>query len=630
MPEQDLVPGAVRVMPSATTELGWALYRIVRLGVYGRAAEQAPFDVPDALIKDVAEFWRDGPAPFTELHVFALWTGCVWDTSLDRFFEKLPTVVPMGDFHGLALASETAEERKVIEGRIKRLQADKDLLAEYVVLLRQVWDAIGNDWRERWLPSVLETCEWWRKRLAGGRHALDLLPPDHIVFSRNLLALVNAALSKGQVVITPCFFARRGSVVDMPGVLSIGVKVEGRSIFSDVNDAANHVAEIGRLLANRKRMAILASVVASAASPREIAERTGRPQQDIESELTVLSTRGLVTLSDAGYSIVPEALERLLDDVSIWLLQGYSRTARLEAMMAAAEANFRSVFDHAPLAIIQFDLQGRCLSCNPAAQRIFGYSETEVGQLRIVHLLESDSDEDLFDLFEQLKTQATEVRFRTKDGALFWGAVSVALVRRPSGEPHFGYAMIEALNERQAVTDVVTGLPNRAVFFEALNRSTRQMRRSGDPFAILILDLDAFKSINDSLGHSGGDALLRQVADRLVSTLRTSDLASRLGGDEFGVLPIGVKTKEAAVRVAEKIYLATKKPYLVNGKELTSTVSIGIALTSGPADTAESLAERADHAMYAAKRSKTGWALDPMTENLQGGQRGRSEGQAAA
>jgi diguanylate cyclase (GGDEF)-like protein/PAS domain S-box-containing protein len=157
-----------------------------------------------------------------------------------------------------------------------------------------------------------------------------------------------------------------------------------------------------------------------------------------------------------------------------------------------------------------------------------------------------------------------------------------------------------------ALHDVLTGLPNRLFFMERLAQAmARARRRSGETFAVLFMDLDRFKLVNDSLGHPAGDELLGGVARRLLGCLRPSDTVARFGGDEFAVLLEDLAGPAGATRVAERIQEAVATPFTLGGYEVFTGVSIGIALPSGLEDKPEELLQNADTAMYRAKSSRT-------------------------
>jgi diguanylate cyclase (GGDEF)-like protein len=152
-----------------------------------------------------------------------------------------------------------------------------------------------------------------------------------------------------------------------------------------------------------------------------------------------------------------------------------------------------------------------------------------------------------------------------------------------------------------AYHDSLTGLPNRALLTDRLERAVLNAQRTGRPLAVMFLDLDRFKTINDSLGHMSGDALLKEVAGRLCRAVRASDTVARLGGDEFVVLAPHIRDNEEAAQVADKIIATLALPFPLDGHTLHITPSIGISVCPGDGQDVETLMRHADAAMYHAK-----------------------------
>ncbi len=151
--------------------------------------------------------------------------------------------------------------------------------------------------------------------------------------------------------------------------------------------------------------------------------------------------------------------------------------------------------------------------------------------------------------------------------------------------------------------DTLTALPNRILFYDRLNQTITRGRREKELSAVLFLDLDGFKLINDTFGHDVGDALLREAAKRIVACVRESDTVARMGGDEFTVILCNVRTPDSIKRVANNIVEAIARPFVLNGKECLVSVSIGISLHPDNGETAAQLVKIADAAMYLAKHS---------------------------
>jgi diguanylate cyclase (GGDEF)-like protein len=179
-----------------------------------------------------------------------------------------------------------------------------------------------------------------------------------------------------------------------------------------------------------------------------------------------------------------------------------------------------------------------------------------------------------------------------------------------------GYRLGRASSREEALRDVLTGLPNRALFTDRVERALMAAKREGTHPVVMLLDLDRFKEVNDTLGHPAGDELLRLIGPRIASVLRSSDTVARLGGDEFGVLLPDAPSAGAGVEVAEKIMVALEAPFALDGVELEIGASLGIAVFPDHGEDVETLVQRADVAMYGAKAGRTGSeisAADPLS-----------------
>lgn len=162
--------------------------------------------------------------------------------------------------------------------------------------------------------------------------------------------------------------------------------------------------------------------------------------------------------------------------------------------------------------------------------------------------------------------------------------------------------------QHRTLHDTLTGLPNRVLLRDRVEQAIATAERANETIAVLVMDLDGFKDVNDTLGHSAGDAFLRRVAERLRACLRRSDTVARIGGDEFACVLPGV-TGEGALRAAEKIAVALREPFQVEGTSNTAEASIGVALYPRDGKDADTLLRRADTAMYNAKRTRAGASL---------------------
>jgi diguanylate cyclase (GGDEF)-like protein/PAS domain S-box-containing protein len=266
-------------------------------------------------------------------------------------------------------------------------------------------------------------------------------------------------------------------------------------------------------------------------------------------------------------------------------------------------------------AIIGKGLDGTILSWNRGAERIYGFTAAEAVGRSLAELTVPPERRDEFAEIlariargERIKTHET-VR-RTKSGGLLDVSLTVSPVRDDQGRIVGGSAIARDITARkraeeeilhQAFHDPLTGLPNRRLFRDRLDQALARARREGLLLAVGFLDLDGFKAVNDTLGHAGGDLLLRQVAQRLQRCLREDDTVARVGGDEFTILLSTLRQREDAGLVAEKILGTVARPFRLERHEVPVSASLGLAVFPRHGGEAETLLRNADRALYRAK-----------------------------
>jgi diguanylate cyclase (GGDEF)-like protein/PAS domain S-box-containing protein len=284
-----------------------------------------------------------------------------------------------------------------------------------------------------------------------------------------------------------------------------------------------------------------------------------------------------------------------------------------EAELREAQERFRSAFEHAPIGMALAGIDGELFRVNRALARMLGRAEDELLGLSLFDLTHPADQATIRSQVDRLVTgeigsYQVEQRYLHTDGREVWTAISASLVRDSAGTPMYVVHQIEDVTARrrdgerlahQAIHDPLTGLPNRLLFVERLRRALAEDRAAHT--AILFLDLDHFKVINDSLGHSAGDRLLVTIADRLRNAVRPNDTVARFGGDEFTVLCRGVPDEQVAADIAQRIAAAVAKPVQLAEGEVYVTISVGIALAGADLETPETLLRNADAAMYRAK-----------------------------
>jgi diguanylate cyclase (GGDEF)-like protein len=217
---------------------------------------------------------------------------------------------------------------------------------------------------------------------------------------------------------------------------------------------------------------------------------------------------------------------------------------------------------------------------------------------------------------EQAQGFKSIYRLLARDGRVVWVRDEAAIVRDEAGRPLILQGVIHDITEQklleeqlqyQAFHDGLTQLANRSLFADRVQRALVASSRTGARVAVLFLDLDDFKSVNDTLGHAVGDQLIKEVADRLRAALRTSDTAARLGGDEMAVLLEGCD-ETGAERVAQKIIASLQAPFMLAGRAVPVRASVGVAVSSPGKVAVDELLSDADAAMYATKsRGKGGY-----------------------
>ncbi|MFE0257966.1 putative bifunctional diguanylate cyclase/phosphodiesterase [Streptomyces sp. NPDC059010] len=280
----------------------------------------------------------------------------------------------------------------------------------------------------------------------------------------------------------------------------------------------------------------------------------------------------------------------------------------------ATEARFRAVFEGAAIGIGIADLSGNVLQVNGALLRMFGVSEQTMHGRNVMEWTHPEDAPQTWKLYDELvrgdrEHYHLEKAFYRPDGTVLWTNLTVSLLRDADGEPQYQLALMEDTTERrllnlrlryEATHDALTGLPNRTFFFERLEKALGA--GEGQRFGLCYLDLDGFKTVNDSLGHAAGDRLLVEVADRLQSCATApGEMVARLGGDEFVALTTGPDTEREVDELAARIMNVLIAPISIDGRELTVRGSIGIV--EGPAgerSPAEVL-RSADITMYRAK-----------------------------
>lgn len=290
-----------------------------------------------------------------------------------------------------------------------------------------------------------------------------------------------------------------------------------------------------------------------------------------------------------------------------------------QAELNRAQARYRHLFASMRDAIIIADLSRIIIDANqPAMRMLFGYETQEIlGQSTA--MLYADPGEfemagrEVFDRQAIAEGKLLDTRFRRKSGEVFHGELSALKLHDDKGVAIGNIGIVRDITERKrheeqlkhlATHDELTGLANRALLLDRLEQSIHYARRSKRFVAVLLLDLDRFKVINDSLGHAFGDKVLCAVGKRLQQAVREADTVVRLGGDEFAILLAEVAEVEDVGLIAAKILRLLAEPHRLDGREVTLTASMGLSLYPKDSDDSATLIRNADMAMYRAKKDK--------------------------
>lgn len=290
---------------------------------------------------------------------------------------------------------------------------------------------------------------------------------------------------------------------------------------------------------------------------------------------------------------------------------------KTELALQQSEERFRNAFGTAAVGMAIFGLDGRWLEVNAAICRMLGYTEQELLNKTFFDITHPDDlDLDLQFIKKllngELEHYQIEKRYFHQSGEIIFVLLNVSPVRNESGEVIHFVSQIENITSRKveserirqmAYHDTLTGLPNRRLFDESISHALAHAKRGGFPVALMFVDVDHFKKINDTHGHDVGDEILKAIAERMKHCLRQTDVLSRVGGDEFIVLLTEIKKPEDARLVAEHILETVSQPLLVHTHSFQVTLSIGVAIYDGGSEieTVSSLTKKADLALYEVK-----------------------------
>lgn len=301
------------------------------------------------------------------------------------------------------------------------------------------------------------------------------------------------------------------------------------------------------------------------------------------------------------------------------IVRDISKRKATERALQESERRYRALFEQSLDAIFITDLDGYILNANSGTAQMLGYDIEELIGMHASLLSAPAEREDTAQIFTALTQGATLPAYERvacrKDGSLFPVEVRIVLVRDEDGTPLYLQSTSHNITERKniekqlhylATHDPLTGLPNRSLFFERLEQALERARKNRTRVAVLFMDLDGFKEVNDTYGHTVGDHLLQAMARRLEASFREADTLARMGGDEFTLIFEDILSLKQATVLSERVLALFKAPFILNREKIMVGASLGLSLFPDDGEDVEHLVNEADNAMYEAKRNGKG------------------------
>ncbi|HEX6547700.1 MAG TPA: EAL domain-containing protein [Candidatus Dormibacteraeota bacterium] len=483
----------------------------------------------------------------------------------------------------------------------------------------QAWDDIPSSWRGGPIKSAAAVPLLVGDRALGGlvarSESLAHFTDERLELMSLLAAQVAPALAAARLHADLVSSEHRFR--SLFETIACGVLVQGPGgIVLDANRAAEDMLGLSLEEMRGRRSTELWSVENSR-RPALLALESRRPIRN--HELAIRRRDGFVRWFQADSIPVLDAMGRAVQVVTS--LIDVTERHRAQDALRESEERFRAVFDRAGIGIARLRLDAVIEDANPALCAMLGYDRAEViGHTPGDFMHNEDWDRNELEAVADGKVPSlqAEIRYLKRDGTEMWGNTTLTAVPGPDGKPAFLIGMVEDFTERkkqeaalshQALHDALTDLPNRTLLNDRLRQAIRVAHRERHKLALLVMDLDRFKEVNDTFGHQAGDILLRDVAARLRSGLRGSDTVARLGGDEFAILLGHVETIEGAITTARKLLESLEAPFQIEAEDVQIGASLGIAVFPDHGGDADLLMRHADVAMYVAKRGATGFAI---------------------
>jgi len=322
-------------------------------------------------------------------------------------------------------------------------------------------------------------------------------------------------------------------------------------------------------------------------------------------------------LSENLDKLSPQEQQNLLYELRVHQIELEMQNESLRQTKDELESSrerYFNLYDLAPVGYFTQNKEGLILEANLTAGSLLGVTRNTLVKKSLTRFIFYD-DQDIYyhhhrQLFETGAPQVCELRLVKKDGSLFWARLESTIAQDSENGDTLYYTVISNITERKQVEhkleemathDFLTGLPNRALLLDRFAIAAALAHRNKSKLAVMSLDLDNFKSINDTLSHDAGDQVLKVVSTRLTGIIRASDTLARVGGDEFILMVLETNKLEDDAAIAQKILDSFTEPLSINSHQLHLSISIGIAIYPEDAEDLETLTKKSDAAMYFSK-----------------------------